>query len=95
MASNDFSTTLCIRLGLSHLSILGVSHCICNQPLDAMGIHPFHCTHGAKKMVSHDVVRDVFTAIGKSAGFHVFKKTDQSPYPLPYSIHAIKSTLCY
>ncbi len=71
MVSNDFSTALCIRLCLSHLLILGVSHCICSQPLDPMGIHLFHCIHGGEKMVSHDVVRDVFTAIGKSARFHV------------------------
>ncbi len=35
--SNVFSTTLHIRLGLSHPLILGVSHCIYNQPLDFMG----------------------------------------------------------
>jgi hypothetical protein len=73
MASNDFFTTLCIKLGVSHPLILGVSHCICSQPLDVMGIHLFHYTHGADKMVLHDVVRDVFMAIGKSARFDVLQ----------------------
>jgi hypothetical protein len=38
---NVFSTTLRTKLGLFHLLILGVSHCIYNQPLDPMGIHFF------------------------------------------------------
>jgi hypothetical protein len=35
---NVFSTTLHIRLGLSH-NVFGVSHYIHNKPLDPMGIH--------------------------------------------------------
>jgi hypothetical protein len=42
---NVFSTTLRIKLGLFHLLILGVSHCIYSQPLDPMGIHFFHYVH--------------------------------------------------
>jgi hypothetical protein len=40
-----FSTTLRTRLGFSHPLILGVSHWICNQPLDPMGIHLLCCVH--------------------------------------------------
>jgi hypothetical protein len=67
LPSNDFSTTLHTRLGLSQPLILGVSHCICNQPLDPMGIHLLCCTHGGERMVSHDVVQNVFVAIAKDA----------------------------
>ncbi len=40
-----FSTTLHTRLGFSHPLILGVSHWICNQPLETMGIHLLCCVH--------------------------------------------------
>jgi hypothetical protein len=45
LALNVFSTTLCTRLGFSHPLVLGVSHWICNQPLDPMGIHLLCCVH--------------------------------------------------
>jgi hypothetical protein len=51
-----FSITLHIKLGLSHPLLLGVSHCICSQPLDPMGIHLFCCAHGGEKMTSHNVM---------------------------------------
>ncbi len=51
-----FSMPLCTRLGFSHPLILGVSHCICNYPMDLMGIHFLCCAHGAKKITLHDVV---------------------------------------
>jgi hypothetical protein len=67
LLSDDFSTTLHTRLGLSQPLILGVSHYICNQPLDPMGIHLLCCMHGGERMASHDVVQDVFGAIAKDA----------------------------
>jgi hypothetical protein len=61
-------------LGLSHLLVLGVSHDICNQPSDPMGILLFCCTHGGERTASHDVVRNVFVAIAKDVKFHVSRK---------------------
>jgi len=60
-----------IRLGLPHSLALGFSHCIYAQPLDLMGIHLFHCTHGGERMLSHDIVRDAFASITRYSGFHV------------------------
>jgi hypothetical protein len=60
-----------MRFGLSHPLVIGMSHYICNQPLDPMGIQIFHYAHGGKKMASHNVVRDVFTAIAKVVRFYV------------------------
>jgi hypothetical protein len=54
------SATLHTRLGLSHPLIFGVSHYICNLPLDPMGIHFLCCTHGGERATLHDVVQDVF-----------------------------------
>lgn len=50
------STMLCTQLGFPHFLALGSSHCICDQPLNPMGIHLFHCVYGGKRMVSHDFV---------------------------------------
>jgi hypothetical protein len=60
-----------IKLGFFHLLVFGVSHCICNQPLDPMEIHLFHCTHGEDRTTLHDFVRDAFAAMVRDVGFHV------------------------
>jgi len=74
LLSNVFSIILCTRLGLSYFLVLGVSHCICNSPLDPMCIHFFRCTHSEEKMALHDVLRDAFTIIARDAKFHVLQK---------------------
>jgi hypothetical protein len=51
-----FSTTLHMRFGLSHPLVIGMSHCICNQPLDLMGIHILHYVHGGERMASYNVM---------------------------------------
>jgi hypothetical protein len=71
LLSNVFSTSLHAKLSLSHPLVLGVSHYICSQPLDPMGIHLLHCVHGGERMALHDVVWNVFMAIVKDVGFHV------------------------
>ncbi len=95
LLSNIFFTTLCTRLGLSHPLVLGVSHYICSQPLDPMGIHLFRCAHGEEKMASHDVVQIVFVTIVKIAGFHVSQKKIHviSPLALQSSRHRIDIVL--
>ncbi len=71
LSSDGFSITLHIRLGFFHLLVFGVSHCICNQLLDPIGIHLLHCTHGGEKTTSHDFVKDVFATMARDVGFHV------------------------
>jgi hypothetical protein len=34
----------------------------------------FCCAHGGEKIVSHDVVRDVFVSIVRDANFHVLRE---------------------
>jgi hypothetical protein len=51
-----FSIALRTKFDLSHPLVLGVSDCICSQPLDLMEIHFFHCTHGGERTILHDIV---------------------------------------
>jgi len=67
LTSKTFSTTLHIRLGLPHPLALGLSHHICDQPLDPMQMHLFYCAHGGERMISYDVVHDAFISIVKDA----------------------------
>jgi hypothetical protein len=71
MFSNVFFITLHTRLGFFHSLIFGVSHYICNQPLDPVGIHLFHHAHGEERTTLHDFVRDVFATIARDVGFNV------------------------
>jgi len=68
LALDGFSSTVCIKLGLPHSLALGLSNCICGQPLDPMGIHLFGCTHGKERTASHDVVWDAFASIMRDVG---------------------------
>jgi len=68
-----FFITLHSKLSLSHPLVFGVSHCICSQPLDPMGIHFFRYAHGGERTISHNVMQDVFLAIAKDARFHVLR----------------------
>jgi hypothetical protein len=72
---------LCIRLGFSHLLVLGVSHCICNQPLVLMGIHIICCTHGGERTTSKDVVWNVLSVVARNVGFHFLRKQPMSFRP--------------
>lgn len=69
--SNFFFIALYIWLGFSYLLALGLSHCIWGQPLNLTGIYFFHCVYDGKRMVSYDVVHDVFVFIMRDARFHV------------------------
>jgi hypothetical protein len=60
-------TWLCIP----YLLTFGLSHCICDQPLDPMGIHLFHCAHGGDRTTSYDVMQDVFASIARDVRFYV------------------------
>jgi hypothetical protein len=66
-----FSIALHTWLSLSHPLALGLSHCICGQLLNLMGIHFLCCTHGGQMMTSHDVVHDAFVLIMRDASFHI------------------------
>jgi len=51
-----------------------MSHYICSEPLDPMGIHLFRYAHGGEKITSHDVMWDVLVAIVENAKFHILRK---------------------
>jgi len=68
LALNVFSSIVRTKLGLPHPLALGLSNCICGQPLDRMGIHLFFCTHGRERTTSHDVVWDAFASIMRDVG---------------------------
>ncbi len=59
---------------MPHPLALRLSHYICGQPLDSMGIHLFRCAHGEEKTTSHDAVRDAFASIVTDVGFHVARE---------------------
>ncbi len=42
--------------------------------MDPMGIHFIRCTHGGERMVSCDVVWDVFLSIMRDVKFHVLRE---------------------
>jgi len=82
-----FSTTLHTRLGFSHHLVLGVSHYICNQPLDFMGIYLFCWTHGGERMILHDVMWNAFVVIATNVGLHMLQdQTHVLPSPSPRPI---------
>jgi len=78
MPLDVFSTALHIRLGISHPLVLGVSHCIFNQPLNPTRIHLLHCAHGGERMALHDA----FGAIVENARFHVSQEQSHVLPPL-------------
>jgi hypothetical protein len=84
-----------MRFGLFHPLVIEMSHCICNQPFDPMGIHILHYVHGGKRMASHNVVWDVFTTIARDVRFYVLR--DQTHVllflALQYSCHWIDIVL--
>jgi hypothetical protein len=73
MFLNVFFIALHTKLDISHPLVLGVSHCIYNQPLDPMGIHFLCYAHGEEGSISHDILRDVFVGIAKDVRFHILQ----------------------
>jgi hypothetical protein len=63
-----FSITFWTRFGPPHPSIVGISWCMCTHPIDPMGFHHLHYTHSNEHERTHDVICDIFAAIGQ---FHV------------------------
>jgi hypothetical protein len=74
LASNVFSSILRTKLSLPHPLALGLTHCICGQPLDPMGTHLFHYSHGEEQISSHNFLQNAFASIMKNMGFHVLPK---------------------
>jgi len=66
-----FFSMLQTMLGFPHFLVFSLTHCICGQLLDPMGIHLFRCANGGERTTSHDVVQDVFAYIMKDTRFHV------------------------
>jgi hypothetical protein len=96
MTSNIFSLTLCTKLGPPHPMIIGLTHYICGQSLNLMGIHILQCFHGKKCIIFHDV-QNVFLLIVKDVKFHIFHEyTHIFPIYLPsFNSHNNLLTLCY
>lgn len=63
--------------------IFEMSHCICNQPLDFMGIHLFCYIHGGEITILHNVVQDVFTIMLRDARFCLLKVNSCLLAPCP------------
>jgi hypothetical protein len=84
-----FSTTLHTKLNLSHPLVLGVSHYICNQPLDPMGIH-FFATLMVGRGRPHMMLYEMFLwSLWKMQDFTFHKSKPMSFCPFPCSLHAI------
>jgi hypothetical protein len=49
----------------------GLSHCICGQLLNTMGIHLLCYVHGGERMASHDSMHDAFASIARDVRFHI------------------------
>jgi hypothetical protein len=61
---------------------LSLTHYVCGESLNPLGIHFLRCAHGREKTTSHDVVQDAFASIVKDAGFHVlWEQTYVLPLP--------------
>ncbi len=81
------------RLNLPHPLALGLTHCICGQSLDPMGIHLFCYTYGGENILFHYVVRDVFVSITRDTRFNVlWEQTHVLLLPF-FSIFINRSTL--
>jgi hypothetical protein len=57
-----------------HPLTFGLTHCLCGQPLDPVGIHLLCCAHGGERIAFHDVVRDAFTSIARDVKFHILQE---------------------
>jgi hypothetical protein len=53
------------------LSFLDIFWFVCTHPIDPMGIHLLHCTHGNEHMRTHDGIHDTFVIIAWDVGFQV------------------------
>ncbi len=71
---NIFSLTLCTELGLPHPMIIGLTHYICGQSLNLMGVHLLQCSHGNECTTFHDVVQNTFISIVKNVKFCIFRE---------------------
>ncbi len=69
-----FSFLLWTRLGFPHPLVLSLAHCIYSQLVNPMGIHRLHYVHGGERIVSHDVIWDVFVSIVRDVRFHILRK---------------------
>ncbi|CAM6086604.1 unnamed protein product [Calypogeia fissa] len=71
MSSFIFTSSLLVQLGLPHPGLLGQPSCVCGHRLDPMGTHILRCSHGSKRTVTHDDIRNMLAAIARDAGYHV------------------------
>jgi hypothetical protein len=72
LSSPIFSIVLQMCFKLPHPSITSLSWNVCTHPINLMGIHLLHCTHGNEHTRPHDAIPDTFVAIMRDVGFHVW-----------------------
>jgi hypothetical protein len=80
LSSLFFCTTFCTWFGLPHLSIAGISQCVCTHPINLMNIHLLCCAHGDECTGTHDAICNTFATITWNAGFHAWQ---EQLYALP------------
>ncbi len=56
----------------------------CTYPIDLMGIHLLHCSHGNERTRTHDVICNIFATIVQDVNFHMGQK--QLHFLQPHSI---------
>jgi len=88
LVSYVFSFVLCTKLGLPHPLALGVTHCICGEPLDLVGTHFLCYCHGGEWTTFHNVIWVAFASIAKDVRFHIsHDQTHVLPPPSFPSFH--------
>jgi hypothetical protein len=71
LSSLVFSTIFQMWFRLLHFSLVVIFWFVCTHPIDPMGIHLLHCTHGNEHMRIHDGIHDAFVIIAWNVRFHV------------------------
>jgi hypothetical protein len=71
LSSPNFPTMFWTQLKLPHPSIACILLCVCTHPIDPMGVHLLHYTHGNEHIGTYDAIHDIFVVIAWDVGFHV------------------------
>jgi hypothetical protein len=71
LSSPVFSTTFHTWFGLPHFSIASIFRCVCTHPINLIGIHLLHYTHGNKHTRTHYANHNTFVVIVWDVNFHV------------------------
>ncbi len=95
LALEFFFIALHIWLALPHPQALGLSHYICSQPLDPMGIHFLCCHHGKKGQFLMMLCRMLLCLLWRMWDFMFYVKKPTFFHLLFFSLHVDGSTLWF